>query len=340
MRQNKITRYYGPKYTGAGMAGAYLASKAVNYGVNKAANWFKKRRRSSSAVTGSSRNTGVLYGGTFTSKSTYRPKRVSRRKVRSIKRATQRWRTQAAKVQDCQLLNGSGTINTSTFLGRQDYWSLDFLNGNDLRQIFSSQISGTNLQQQRDLRLYIKSFRINFNIVNTGASQIILDIFKVVPRKDIADSEITLSTGYSISNAIKGYNGYYNGTTTVPGTDAVVDPHGDTAFVMTDPGVTPFQSSRFTRFFKIVYCRRVDLPAGQSFTMTMSLYSPRELTGERMQNLSYIKGLSQSILVRQVGMPDGTNGYPIATTFCNWDLSSTTKVLVTKGTSVAKVLTA
>lgn len=291
------------------------------------------------ATAGPARSSGVLYGGTFTSKNTYRTKRVNRRKLRRIKRETKRWQRQAAKVQDCQLANGFGTINTATYLGHQDWWSLDFLNGNDLREIFNAQIVGTNPQQMRDYRLYLQSYRINFNIVNTGASQLIMDIYTVCPRRDIADDEVVLTTGYSVSNALKTYNGYYNGTGNTAGTDAVVDPHADPAYLTTDPGVSAFQSSRFTRMFKIKGVRRVELPAGQSFTMTLSLKRPMEMTGEKMQNLSYVRRLSESILVRQVGMPDGTNGYPVTTTFCNWDLSSTSKVFLTRGTTVARILT-
>lgn len=275
----------------------------------------------------------------YNSRTTYKAKRPNKRRLRFAKKRTFAWRKEAAKVENPQFglgYNGFANVSTSN---TQNYFSIDFLNSNDLAAMFNAQLA---LPQpavlQRDYQLYIKSYRIEFTLRNYGTTTCFLKIYKCVPRKDISTVEIPAGGGNG--NTLVGFFDQIAGTAATTGIDVIQDPATDPLFSTSDPGMTPFQNTRFTRAFKIVEIKKVMLAPSDYHQWEGTLRKPIYINYERFNDTTYCRGVSECYLISQYGLFDGTTTYPSTSIFMDWTVNSCSKVLKVNTSSMARVLKA
>lgn len=291
------------------------------------------------------KESGVLHS-IYNSKTTYRSRRVPRRRIKFAKKKRSAWLNQAIKVQNPQFGLGNGLFQTTSADHAQVFGSIDFCNGPDLGNMILAQLpSGTSASSPnfKDFQLYLQRFRLEFQLINpNSAAPIMIDIYKCVPRKDIAQTEIPQFGGVNNGDALAGFLQTVAGTqvtnSTNPGypTDAIIDPKGDPLYSAVTIGFTPFMNTRFVRTFKIVEVKKITLGPLQTHTMICSSRSGRNWNAERINGLQYVKGISCAYLWRVQGLSTSTaDNYPAVTLSCSWQVSSTSKVMQTRTSSMA-----
>lgn len=285
---------------------------------------------------------GAVLTSIYNSKRVFSKKKTPRRTVKRAKRKQNLWLQQWSKLQNPQQALGSGgTLNTTDGVNLLQAWtSFDMANVSDIDEIFSSQLPTTvSPAAARDYRMALRRFNLNVQIVNTGTNAVELEIYTVVPRKDIASTEIGAGTG---GNAVSSWLQTIAGTFGIGGSDVIPAPGNPTAIFDTNsPGFTPFMNTRFCRAFKILDVRRIQLSAGQIHSSSIKLKRPRFLAQEAFMNLSYKAGLTTTMLVRQRGINAGAVGVPYPATKVNfdWQLTSNSKITQIANSSMANILT-
>lgn len=330
-------------------AGRYAVARAAANTIGRAYKSYKNYRKSRT----NSRSTGQddskpLYGTAFTSKVAYRARRPNKRRARAARKSFKNFMKNSMKLQNPQNSLASGNFATGAALNTQQWGSLDLLNVGVLTQMVIGQLPpGFTRQQQRDFQLQLKSFSLRMYLVNTGSTNLMLDLYYITPRRDIAYEEMnepgSPSNGRVMSNYVLLNN---SGAAT---DDQMADPKGDPVPQATTLGWTPFMFTDLCRQFKVTRVRNVMLPPGQIFEerdtcLNKSVNLARLGTIETAYNQSlhpssqaytkwYLKGISRTILYRVRGFPDGTNNAGPATLTVSWDESSSCKVTQTQRTS-------
>lgn len=246
------------------------------------------------------RESGVNYGATRKYSTSYRKARISRVRARKGRAKRNRFLYQLASLQNPQqTVSTPAQISFATGAGVQNWYSFDFAKGSDLRDLMTGNIAATATGAQvQDLRLYLKSFVMNYNITNVGSNACILEFYWLSPRYDIPDSEIPAS-GTTANDFATWLNNRY-----ASGGDAnLPDQKGDAMYTMYTRDVTLFQLPLVTRKFKILRSKKLTLGVGEVFSATEKLNSPQFLDYTDILALHYKKGLSMSLALRLVGYP-------------------------------------
>lgn len=332
--QSRITRY-----APVARAGMSLVRKA--YGT-----W---KQRTQQRTTGN-RQKGTddaqpLYGTTFTSKVSYRAKRPRRRRVSRAKRSFGGFLRNAMKLQNAQNALSANAFISGAANAQQSWSSVDVLNASAVFNIVLSQLpSGVPLASaMRDFTLYLKTFTLRWYMTNTGANPLFVDLYHVIPRRDITygdvNSPVTPTNGNVLANL---FTGNY-------ALDALPDTHGDAQPTAFSIGAGPFQSTNFTRMFKIVKVRALKMAPGETFeerdtvlNRRINLASFGAVIGggtSSPSNIWYKRGMSKCVLYRVRGAP-GLNSGSISTALpcqlsCSWEETSVSKVMQTKPSSSA-----
>lgn len=320
MPSTAVVRYNGrtarrARYASNAVA-VVRAGRALVKGVAKYRNRARAQRNggiAESGVTHSTHNLSTLY----------RKRRVPKRKYKRAIKSRRNFLAQFAAVQNASSTIANGTFPFTTNVSVQGWWSLDLLKAADARQLLESQLpTGSTFAQYIDQRLYIKSFTMNCDIVNTSTTNgVKLDLYWCVPRNDIPEAVIpTLgSNGNDVATAIYAW---YGST----GTHTLADPKGDPKFINETPNVTPFQFAGFCRLFKIVQAKRVTLIPGGTFTATYRVKG-RYIDYKDLENQHHKRGLTKTLLVRQIGLSSAANNYEPSAVRVTFSENQTSKVI-------------
>jgi len=316
---------------------AYKVAKA-GYSAYKS---YKKRKvyqKSGSTQTDSS----PIYGTAFTSKITYSKRRPNKKRARRGRASFKSFISNSLKLQNAQNAVRAGYFTAGNAIETQAWFSLDFLNVEALREFSIGQLpSGTTATQWRDFTLYLKSFSLKTMIQNTGTSNVSMDIYWVIPKRDITMVEMGSPTGHN-GNVLSSWfvtNTSSAGLPTIP-PDMNADPAGDDIPSAVDLGFNPFMYQNFCRLFTIVKIRTVVLGAGQTFEDRSKIGSRRvnmaKLGGvaatanSNLQPLWYNKGYAKSMLVRIRGFPDADHQSSATSVAVAWEETATSKVMQTR----------
>jgi hypothetical protein len=144
-------------------------------------------------------------------------------------------------------------------------------------------------------RYNVDSNGFNFILNNnaTGSGTAIVDVYTIKCIKDIANSnfetQISSTGNFNLTDMIEKYfqQSRINGSAAT-----------------SDIGLLPFAIKQFCQHFKIVKVQEVQIPAGN--TITMSMRSPKnwQWTYGKMVGKWCIRGLTQGFLFRARGAPD------------------------------------
>lgn len=136
----------------------------------------------------------------------------------------------------------------------------------------------------------------NLEITNYGSTTVIMDVYRVVCRKTFCNSDYqTPETDNSNSE-------------TVLMEKMSTNMGGSVSSDWSTIGVTPFAINAFTKHFKILQVKEVQIPAGD--TTTLSYRDPKNYTFNMSSFLGkvFIKGLTKGYVFRFRGVPATAGG--------------------------------
>lgn len=328
-RGRSRTRRSVSKYAPMVRAGASLVRAGVKA--------YKKHKSSASKGRDDQQ---PLYGTTFTSKVAYRAKRPNKRRKRFAKKSFKGFIQNSMKLQNAQNNVSHNFFQITTLAGAQQWGSVDLLNASAIFNMVSGQLPAiTTSSNLRDFQLALKTFSLRWYLVNTGTSPVYVDIYHVVPRRDVSYPELGSPSVPTNGNVLAvSFNTGFGSSDTLPDTKA--DPQMSSNTL----GATPFLYSNFCRVFKITKMRTVKMSSGDT-------YEERDTVLNRMLNLAklgvvgnagvgptnqwYIRGLSKCLLFRVRGMPTAVSEAPVSAVTIGWEEMGTSKVIQTKPGSSA-----
>lgn len=323
---------------------AYGVAKHVAPYVNRAVKGYIAGRAYSAGSgtvtkTRAPTESGATYGDAFLYKTTYRKKRGSKRRMRFGRKKTNKFMYQLAKIQNPTQTVASASnyaINT-TLAGAQRWFSMDFLKGNDVRSLMQTQIPAASTAAViKDLRMYLSSFQLSYFLTNTGTGDALIEIYSVIPRFDIPESEIPTTIGPANDFATWFYARY--GSLAV-GDSNLPDAHGEPYYFGDTLGTSLFMFPMVNRKFKIMSIKRLKLGAGQTFSTVMKLGSSKSLDYADWETIHYKRGISSSLVFRIHGLAPnsivGTDTVGAAQVRFGWYETQTSKVVNIKQTAQA-----
>lgn len=191
----------------------------------------------------------------------------------------------------------------------------------DLERMITA-LGDTSTSQTRN---YFRSAHLEASLLNTGSASMYVDMYHYICRKNTGGSgatpQVFLDAGYTSSPTNMGGSSLAGGTV----------------------GVTPFQSSEFCSYFKIIKKTSTLLGAGQAMDFQINEFKNRIFKYDDMQDHGCIKGVTRGVLLICYGVPntatDGTAGQPVACSVNynvqrSYTLSSNRSGLVDSGTSL------
>lgn len=324
------------------------ANKYARFAVaaGNVAKGFKRQWKTANKKYESGVDTKPLYGTAFTSKITYKKRRVNPRKLRTARRKTNAFVAQSMKLQNAQ-----NNLNNGTFLGAnsvnlQAWSSYDIANCSLLEDLTSSQLpTGAGRGAIRDFQLWLQHLRLRTTIQNYGTTNCLMDVYYLVPRIDIPYTEMQSPT---TTNGNAFANWFVTNTAVGAGQDQLGDTAGDVPVANTVLGYTPFMYQNLTRLFKILRVRTVELGPGQTFVDTdgvhMKKVNPTRFMNTPTTTLGlktwYLKGISKIVLIGFRGFSNGTQNSPIVNLSYSWEEQSTSKVMQTRASSTVQTIDA
>lgn len=326
------------------IAGAHAAGRIASRSLSSMASSFRsqsKRRRSESRATNSKDDKSPLYGTTFTSKIAYKSKRTPTKRVKFGKKKAQKWLYQASKMQNSQNTVTNNTFTLSNLSSQQAWWSLDLCNAGEIFNLIATQLPlVSTVQAYRDYNLWLKDFNLKYYLTNTGTANVELEIYHIVPRRDVNYADLTSATPMTSNGNILA--NYFNNRYPL---DTLPDAQGDVVPTTFSLGITPFQYRNFCRLFKIVKIRVLKMGVGETFV-------ERDKTGSFNLNLArlgimppqnnattpaigsltkwYLKGISRMILFKIRGFPTAASSSPAGQISLAWEVTTNSKVIQTK----------
>lgn len=355
MARTTYKKHYGGSLTrglyNAGALGmaAYRGFKGRG-SVKKSVSHKKKYHGSSKMQAGNN----AMYGSSFTAKTSYKYRAPSRFRKRVSKKKTNAWIWQAMKLQNAQNNQGSNTFTTAAAANSQNWFSYDLLNGWTMRGLVNTQLpGGSNAAAARDFNLWIKTFRSRTVMTNTNTSGVgaLIDLYYVVPRRDIPVAELGTAVPLTGPNGNVLAQYMLTQAVTAPGTsDLLGDQAGDPTANATQIGFTAFMYQNFTRLFKVLKVKTIKLPAGDQYIDTNEVKFKHLNCAKIVPPIAhdplnrgdfdnwYVRGTSMIVLGRIRGMPTSTQASGGTSIAFTWEEQCTSKVLQTRASSSAQTL--
>lgn len=287
-----------------------------------------------------------LYGTTYTSKISYRKKRVSRKRARAGRKKTGKFLYQSMKLQNAQNAIFNNAFQGATVTNQQAWVSLDLCSTIDLYQLFRTQFGpGVGEANFRDFRMALQSFNLKYYITNTTSTPVELDIYHITPRRDMTTAEMLVSpTGPSNGNL------FANWMNTAYARDSIGTPDGEPLPTVTSLGWTPFMYRNLCRMFSINKVRSIKMGPFETFTARDRIKS-RMLNAAQIGittpktgnpaitdvNKLYLKGVSRIVMIKIRGFPIDSAASPPSTLDFAWETTSTSKVVLTRPGSDALI---
>lgn len=287
---------YAPLVYGGGQL-AYRAGQQIGKRVGQyiVGNSTKKPRSNGS---GSSKAMSSVISTQFDQSMRYRRRSMPRRKRKAWKKFTKKVQHVALQMQPCQSFtndNPGGVITVTT--DQQLYGSVVLggtyaTNGQDLvfgafKAAYGSALTSTTVEKYR---LFIKSMCCDLQIVNTGATAVLVDMYSMVVRKNYPVST-TLDAAFTTT---------YNAIPASAGGLGTVD--------VDNPSVTPFNNSEWLQYFKINSKKEILLGAGQLTTLQLRSAKNRYLSGRMLNNNLLAPPGSQAFFFMVRGIPENSAG--------------------------------
>lgn len=329
------------------------AARSASRMVYSAGQSWLKRRRSASTPKKSSKgkdDSTPLYGTSFTSKVGYRARRPNRRRARAARVSFGKFINNSMKLQNAQNSVNTGAYGMSNVAGQQAWYSLDLCNVNELWHLIKSQLPAGQGATSRDFQLMLKTFQLRFFLQNVSTNNAMVDIYHLVPRRDVSQAEFT-SAGLTLPDPSNGnvFSSWFNARTditNVAASDQLQDTEGDPVPNNLIDGYTPFMYTNLCRMYKITKIRNLVLGAGQTYTERDTVLNRRinmaSLGGSTTSSTFtpekwYMKGISRITLFRVRGFPTDPSGSPVAHIDLGWEVNTTCKVVQTRLSSSATI---
>lgn len=317
---------------GGGLRAAYQVGRAVG----KAYQGYKKGYQRNSTNTKGQDDQKPLYGATFTSKVSYKKKNIPKKYVKAQKRQFRTFINNSMKLQNASNYVGSNDFFTNSAVNKQQWYSLDLLNIGTIQQYIDDQFpSGSTATSLRDFQLWLKTFSMRFYITNSGAATAIVDMYYVIPKRDIGYTEVGSPTLPTNGNVM------VSGVLALASTDTGADPFPVARPDRTDLGWSPFMYSNFCRQYTIKRIRTVVLPIGATFEERDTIMNRKlnlamlggqlpGIAGSGLPSKFYNRNLSKMILFRFRGMPDSANGAAATGLHIAWEETACCKIVQTR----------
>lgn len=343
------------------------AVKMVSMAARAAAPWLKHTGGRKRSVGGSEKPRGMqvdtqpMFGTTFTARTTYRRKRAPKRVRRRAARSFRTFMKNTLRIQNAQNSLNSNSFDAISEPGQNQWFSFDLCNTNALKALFANQQTSATPGNfaLRDMRLGLKTFRLTVHIGNTatgttGPQPLLMDMYTIVPRRDIDYDEFSNFNGTN-GNVLSAYfkSGAQPVATTNGGELGAPIQTGDTAPSWRTLGFTPFMYPAFCRMFKVINIKSVKLPIGETYvshfkvankTLNPTRFLTKEApaSGPANESLSkiYLAGTSMSILCCIRGNPTSTSIAASTGINIRWEEQSTCKVYNIKASSVGQDISA
>lgn len=181
--------------------------------------------------------------------------------------------------------NGNNAFASAYYTGTNASTPID---SNDLYRLMNLDFDPTGTLEGLNTQLKLTSVVGDFEISNTGANAVTLDMYYVYSRKD---SEFDQGNNASFDSMSATYE---NGFVDLPKNDAV---GGDKVLNPFTIGVTPFDNPAFCERWKIAEKKRITLNAGAAESFIMKSHRFKELKFEYLKRTSAQKGLTFGVLV-------------------------------------------
>jgi len=183
-------------------------------------------------------------------------------------------------------VNGTTAANQIAVYGNGLY-TTQMTGDTDLSSIFTDAGYGIGTATNLTAKLFIKSAIMDIQVTNTGSAPIILDIYEMYQRRDVATTNnigSQWSTFFNYQTAITAENAY-------------------------DIAVTPFENPVFLEYYKILNKQETLMGAGEVITRQMKLTRPRIVEGSVVGRYSgaYPRANRFWLFVWQ-GIPNATAG--------------------------------
>lgn len=156
-------------------------------------------------------------------------------------------------------------------------------------------------------KVFVKSFQLENIIRNLSPVLCFLDVYKIVCRRDLAetDDDGTTDQGMDIQRLLE--RGFEADDANVGWDTQRIFKHG----------VTPFQSPMFTSHFKILSKVRYRLEGGATIQLHMRGRVNKYFNYDQNRNMVYKKGWSQGLLFVWYGAPGSTTAEGVFSQACN-----------------------
>lgn len=322
----------GRVYTPWAVRAAGVAGQVARYGVKKLGQY--ATRKMQGKKSGGVKETGVTFGSMQTFNTSYRKKRTSRRRAKGGRAKKNKFIYQLAALQNPTQSVSSTSFAISSTVGIQQWYSLDFLKGNDVRALLNQNIpAGSSFALQQDQRLFLKSFVLTVNLQNTGLTPAIIEIYTLMPREDLDDADIP-ETGV-MGNDLQRFITSTMGVVGTPGTNVLADAAGDSIPSSQTLGVTPFMMPPIVRRFVIMKAQKLMLPGGGTFSMSLNLKPSKPLDAADWVGLHYKRGISKALLFRVQGFPTVAQLADATTNYLQFTENQSSKVINIKQSAQA-----
>lgn len=213
------------------------------------------------------------------------------------------------------LVNVDSQRATATAYGKQVAQSVEFIQANDITNMFSQLTTGGSNTQ----RLYIDKFTSEFLFSNLDSNNVFIRLYECTARRDFYST--TASTG-DYSKAIWTPLGSFD--------QGLVDVSGSSTNAANELGNHPFMSRLFTEMWKIDKVYHIELGAGRSHKHVSSFDIKKFVNEPRSSRNSMLGGITRGILIIAYGAPvvDGTTNTLVSTSkaFIGWVRKDSTRI--------------
>jgi hypothetical protein len=157
---------------------------------------------------------------------------------------------------------------------------LDCFSYDDINQIFTQLPPVSNINTQE---LYITQCLFNMMISNQKATNVALDIYECIAKKDVP-----LVEGTVVNIIQQGVGDEFHVTPQLP----------------LGPGETPFMIQKLTNYFDIIKVTRAELSAGQTYTFFRKFDKTFKFTPQSIISVTYLKDSGYTVILVASGEPD------------------------------------
>lgn len=196
--------------------------------------------------------------------------------------------------QPMQIYTVKGANNLITTANKMGFYGVglyqtQYTGQNDLYNIFTDAGISLATAAQKGMRVIIKGAVLDVEIKNNGTADIIMDVYELLNRKDVASTD-------TYTNQWASFFGM-QGSITAAAND--------------DPSNSVFENGAFCQHYKVLSKREVLIPSGDTITMQMRLSRDRRIQGESVLNyVNAIPKLSRLFFFMWHGPPEANAGSP------------------------------